>query len=213
MRRMRAVVLGVAMAAALVGAGIVAACASATGDVQGGDVVVDATPFDPHCAMSADAGTGHTFHELYKDYFGNPATGCGHLPACHADGQGKENAATITHFVCPLDVAAVVADAASELDAPIDAPSDATGDAAADGSADATTTTVGSSEETCYATMTGASGFVTTNDVADPAGSLLYKNLRKSDGTGIMPKDPPCTFSDRDLQRIAAWIAAGANND
>jgi hypothetical protein len=46
-----------------------------------------------------------------------------------------------------------------------------------------------------------------------PEKTGLHIILRKSDGTGIMPKRPEFVFADADMRRIDAWIASGAPED
>jgi hypothetical protein len=73
----------------------------------------------------------------------------------------------------------------------------------------------GHSKDECFAGITGTrAGLV---NAATPASSGLVGILRHvKDGktVGIMPLQPTtCIFSDAAIQRIEAWMAAGANND
>jgi hypothetical protein len=56
---------------------------------------------------------------------------------------------------------------------------------------------------------------VTPGDATKPPEQTsLYIVLRKSDGTGIMPKRPETVvFSPDDMARIATWLRRGAPND
>lgn len=71
--------------------------------------------------------------------------------------------------------------------------------------------TCGPTKDTCWL------GMQNNVTVCDAAGSKVLLMLRKaSDPTvpGKMPQEPTTvTFSDTDLARIRAWIAAGAKND
>ena len=99
-------VLATAMSMAL---GI--SCAEAGGEVSGGERRFDATA--PNLPLGDDAGTsetiacapadratGHTFTDLYKDYFGHvggPA--CSGDGACH--GAPEQEGASVSGYVCP----------------------------------------------------------------------------------------------------------------
>ena len=123
-----------------------------------------------------DAGTGSTFTDLYRDFFG--PTG---KASCSGDGlcHGASTAAGAKGsggFVCGSDATA------------------------------------------CWTSMTsGRSALVTTADAADPTKSALYLTIRhrRTDGSlaGSMPKRPLYVFSTASMQRIAAWVQAGAPND
>lgn len=123
-----------------------------------------------------DAGSGSTFTDLYRDFFGptGKAT-CAGDGLCHGT-SAAAGAKGSGGFVCAADATA------------------------------------------CWTSMTsGRSALVTTADAADPTKSTLYLTLRhrRVDGSlaGSMPKRPLYVFSTASMQRIAAWIQAGAKND
>ena len=176
---------------ALVGAAVapMVGC-DATGDIEGGD------PFDggtqvttleagggseggsqsSSCA-APDAGTGSTFTDLYRDYFGpNSTASCsGTAGACHGDASGA-GALGSGGFVC------------------------------------------GTSQADCFTGMNVTTAdLLSTSDTAHPENSGLEVALRKATAGGInnMPLDPPntCVFTDADIARISAWVAAGAQNN
>jgi hypothetical protein len=62
----------------------------------------------------------------------------------------------------------------------------------------------GPSKDSCWA------GLAVFND---PTLTQFYAALRKTDGTGTMPKSSSFTFQPDDLARIRAWIQQGAQND
>jgi hypothetical protein len=65
----------------------------------------------------------------------------------------------------------------------------------------------------CYNGITSAqSGLLTPGKSFNATG--LYVTLRKSDGSGLMPKQPSSVFFTPDeLSRIGAWYSAGTPND
>jgi len=69
----------------------------------------------------------------------------------------------------------------------------------------------GPTQATCWQGMQG------NVDLCDPSASKVLFMLRKASDPGAigkMPQEPTTvTFSDTDLARIRAWIAAGAKND
>ena len=74
----------------------------------------------------------------------------------------------------------------------------------------------GDTQQSCYDGITSPqANFVGQQVVVacSPCGSYLTQVLRH-DGGGIMPFFPENTvFSDDDMARVSAWIAAGAKND
>lgn len=97
--RISAIVISAACAAGAIAA---VGCATATGEISGGEARFDATA---PLACSGDAGpllsTGHTWAELYADYFGNlDRVGCAGNGSCHGDATqaGSQNSS----FVCPV---------------------------------------------------------------------------------------------------------------
>lgn len=100
----RASPLHAAAIALLLGAAATAAgCATATGDITGGEARFDASA--PLTFVAADAGplgTGHTWQELYADYFGNPGrASCAGNGSCH--GTANEPGSQTSAFVCPAN--------------------------------------------------------------------------------------------------------------
>ncbi|MBK6695530.1 MAG: hypothetical protein IPG50_25450 [Myxococcales bacterium] len=71
------------------------------------------------------------------------------------------------------------------------------------------------SRDECYAGITNKqTQLVIPGDTTTPVASrYLHVILRKSDGTGIMPKRPPFVFDELDMARIDAWLLRGAPND
>lgn len=69
----------------------------------------------------------------------------------------------------------------------------------------------GPTKATCW------QGMQANVDVCDPSASKVLFMLRKAtdpSAVGKMPQEPTSvTFSDADLARVRAWIAAGAKND
>jgi len=85
-----------------------AACAQANGTVTGGERRFDAAAqVPPEVVVTAcapeDRGTGHTFSELYKDYFGRVGlTACsGTTGECH--GGPSDKGALESNYWCPAD--------------------------------------------------------------------------------------------------------------
>jgi len=70
-------------------------------------------------------------------------------------------------------------------------------------------------KDACYKSLTSKDvGLVTAGDTtSDPKQSGLYGILRKTTGGGTMPKSPPYQFTPADLDRLTAWLKAGAPND
>jgi hypothetical protein len=75
----------------------------------------------------------------------------------------------------------------------------------------------GASQSDCFAGMSsGTADLLSSSATAHPENSGLEVALRKASGTGTdnMPLTPvSCVFSDDDIARISAWIAAGAANN
>lgn len=68
--------------------------------------------------------------------------------------------------------------------------------------------------DACYAGITNpAAHLVKLSSSGLASDTDLHRILRKSDGTGIMPKRPEFVFSREDMARIDAWILRGAPND
>lgn len=156
---------------AFVLSGVVGACAEASSDtVSGGGPRFDPTPEAPPAQPSnpaADAGSGTTFTDLYRDFFGPQApascSGPG-LTACH----GAKDHSGGNIFVCAADKAE------------------------------------------CRTGIAGLAAGATFKD------SLLFDILRKNPafGSNRMPKAPKTyTFEQPAIDRIGAWVAAGAKDD
>lgn len=101
-----------ALLPALALGGALGACAEAGGGVSGGErrfdaaaptpvVEEDAATPEPVPCAPADRGTGHTFTELYADYFGREGgAACAGDGRCH--GAADQPGAVISDFVCPV---------------------------------------------------------------------------------------------------------------
>lgn len=75
-------------------------CAKASGDIIGGDALFDATAPAAAGIDAGPLGSGHSFDELYADYFGNPArASCAGSGSCH--GADNQRGAQDSSFVCP----------------------------------------------------------------------------------------------------------------
>lgn len=69
-------------------------------------------------------------------------------------------------------------------------------------------------QSTCWAAMTGS--IVPDGGSPTPEQTTMYKALRKAPptgGSGPMPFQSSFAFCPNDLQRISAWISAGAANN
>lgn len=66
------------------------------------------------------------------------------------------------------------------------------------------------SADDCYAGMVKGHLFIPGDTSKAPDAVVLHVVLRKSDGTGFMPKSPAKVFGTGDMARIDAWLAAGA---
>lgn len=81
-----------------------AACGDATGTVSGGDPRFDASaPIAPEVMVDAGPlGTGHTFTELYQDFWGNVnRASCSGDGACHG-APNQPGSQASGGYVCPL---------------------------------------------------------------------------------------------------------------
>ena len=168
---------------------IQATACDAPQNVQGGDPLFDATP-EPKAGCDsgclAQAPSNATWTALYKDLFGPAGIG-----QCGDATRTGQNGTTSCH-----------------------------GDATGNG-AQASGFICGSSQQQCYDGITSPqANFIGQQVVVacSPCGSYLTQVLRHSDGDGgvigIMPFFPENTvFSDDDMARVSAWIAAGAKND
>jgi hypothetical protein len=145
---------------------------SGTGGADVGDASTDVDRPEER----ADAGSGATFTDLYRDFFGPTGqASCAGDGLCHGSPE-KAGAKGSSGFVCGIEKTA------------------------------------------CWTSMTtGASALVTSADATNPSTSTLVLTLRhrRPDGAviGNMPKRPLYVFSVASMQRITAWIAAGARND
>ncbi len=75
-------------------------CAKASGSITGGDALFDASAPPAAPIDAGPLGQGHTFDELYADYFGNPArASCAGNGSCH--GADNQRGSQDSSFVCP----------------------------------------------------------------------------------------------------------------
>ena len=92
-----------ALALVLAGVAGAASCATATGEISGGDPRFDASA--PLSVFSGDAGPlspGHSWQALYADYFGNPGrASCAGNGSCH--GTASQPGSQSSNFVCPAN--------------------------------------------------------------------------------------------------------------
>jgi hypothetical protein len=65
----------------------------------------------------------------------------------------------------------------------------------------------------CYASLTGASHLLRTQDAMNPAATPLFPKLRQVAGMGTMPSNSTFVFQAEDIKVLEAWIAKGAKND
>lgn len=177
----------VALCAVALSAG---ACATATGEVSGGELRKDFDPNAPPEVFTppgstedsfADAG-GSTWRGLYRDFFGRTAvSSCAAPGGCH--GAAGQSGASASGFIC--------------------------GDV-----------------ETCWQTMRTAKhprknvALVEDAATADPASAQLFKVLRfvRPDNTLAANEGMPLTpadfaFQPAQIERMQAWMRAGAKND
>lgn len=166
------------------------ACATATGDVSGGELRKDFDPNAPPEVFTppgptedsfADAGPT-TWRGLYRDFFGrNAVSSCAAPGGCHA--AAGQSGAGASSFIC--------------------------GDV-----------------DTCWQTMRTARhprknvALVEDTAIADPASAQLFKVVRfvRPDGALVTNESMPLTPSDfafqpAQIERMQAWIRAGARND
>jgi hypothetical protein len=81
-------------------AGAATGCATATGEITGGEARFDAS--EPLSTLEIDGGplsTGHSWAELYGDYFGNPRASCAGNGSCHGD--ANQPGSQDSNYVCP----------------------------------------------------------------------------------------------------------------
>lgn len=173
----------VALAALAVG------CASASGDVRGGETRFDAAAPEPLVIpVTEDPFTDASptsWKGIYRDFFGrNAKASCAGNGSCH-DSAGKPGA-KISNFIC-ADV---------------------------DG---------------CYQSLRFAKdpdprvsvfALVEDKDIASPEGAYLFAILRYRSAEGVlvpgrgMPQLPAdYAYSAAEIDRMKAWIKAGAKND
>ena len=81
-----------------------AACVNATSDTKGGEPLFDTTPPAStgavSCEIGADAGSGTTFTDLYRDFFGpTGAASCAGNGTCHGDAN-QSGARSSGGYVC-----------------------------------------------------------------------------------------------------------------
>ena len=167
------------------------ACTSATGDVVGGEP----RPFDAAAPLPlvlpiteptfADAAPT-SWKGIYRDFFGRRATksSCASTGSCH--GAAGLEGTRISHFIC-ADVDGCFKSLTTDKDP---------------------------------ATSHGNRALVEMADIATPANAQLFKviRFRTPDGMNVinfgMPQAPSdFFFSPADIDRMKAWIKAGAKND
>lgn len=184
-----------------IGAAAAAACSSATGAVRGGEPAFDAAPPIVETPQLEAGASGHTWTDLYRDYFGpTGVASCAGNGNCHGD--PAQPGAQASRFVCPRPET-------PDAGGPADASGDALGEAGPSPEAGASDA-LARARTACLDSLKGGSGLITPGTPPDQTG--LYAILRKDSG-GTMPQNPPYKFSAGDLKRITDWIAAGANND
>src|SRR6185295_8921864 len=77
------------------------ACSSATSTPSGGEPLFDAAPPPTPTSDAGSIGTGHTWTDLYTDYFGNAQrVVCAGNGICHGDAN-QPGAKDSGGFVCP----------------------------------------------------------------------------------------------------------------
>jgi len=169
---------------------IQATACDAPQNIQGGDTQFDAAPAPPPgcdsgtCISGAPANA--TWTALYKDLFGPASIG-----QCGAPTRTGQNGTTNCH----------------QKDG--------------DNGAVSSGFICGDTQQSCYDGITSPNAAFIGQKVVvacSPCGSYLTQVLRRSDGdggiTGIMPFYPEnAVFSDDDMARVTAWIAAGAQNN
>jgi hypothetical protein len=165
------------------------ACTSATGDVRGGEDRFDATAPDPLVVpitepAFADA-PATSWKGIYRDFFGRRSkASCAGNGTCHDS--AEKPGAKISNFIC-ADVAG------------------------------------------CYTSLRTAkdpdprvstTSLVEAADIAAPDNAYLFKvvRFRTADGTLVpnrgMPQIPrDFAYSAEEIDRMKAWIKAGAKND
>jgi len=165
------------------------ACASASGDVRGGEDRFDAAtpaPLVVPITEPAFADASPTsWKGIYRDFFGRRAKGsCAGNGTCH-DAEGKPGA-KISNFIC------------ADVDA-------------------------------CYQSLRNAKdpdprvstlALVEQADIATPDSAYLFKILRyrTADGKLVVGRGMPqvprdYAYSAEEIDRMKAWIKAGAKND
>jgi hypothetical protein len=174
-----------ATALAILGCAVAfSACATATGDVQGGEPRPDTgeqgatqPPPPPACVIDAMTGSGTTWSDLYRDFFGPTGkASCAGNGTCHGDAT-QQGAKSSGGYVCAGDKVACRASLLSDDTGLIQLPRDQT--------------------------EPEASGLVQELRRRKPDGSVV----------GLMPKTPECVFESAAIDRIETWIKNGAPND
>ncbi len=187
---------------------IAAACTDAGGHASGGDLVFEGGA--PAAASEGGGGTGTTFTDLYRDFFGpTGAAKCAGNGTCHGT-PDQAGASASGGYVCPDAMGSADAGATVDAAAPVDA-SDA-GDAGAGSGANP-------AKAQCRDTMMKVilvdPPFSTKSTCGQPfAKSYMHNVIRKAthaaDDENNMPKSPfTYTFSDEAVGRIDAWVQAG----
>jgi hypothetical protein len=182
-------------------ASFAAASCDASGHVNGGDPLFDASvPASGEGGVDPDQGlgTGTTFTDLYDDFFGPMSkafpnaqgqAGCAGIGACHGD-PTQPGAIASGGYVCP----------APDKDA-----------GAVAGGGDAGDGGTLSIKEICRATMI-KSGIVTCGQPFDMSyvKHVIRKINHAPDDENNMPRDPyTYAFSDKGVARFGAWVESG----
>ena len=185
-----------AAALAILGGTVVFACATATGKVEGGDALFDASvpvanaDAKVSCDIDFDGGAASgdasveggvtasaTWTALFGDYFGPTGrASCAGDGSCHGD-SGQQGAKSSGNYVCGADKDAC--------------------------------------RNSLLSTDTGLIQIPRDQDKPENSGLVQELRRRASDGsvTGLMPKRPQCIFEPGAIGRIELWIKNGAPND
>ncbi len=196
----RSLGLGVFVVAAFV---IPLACTDAGGHVSGGELAFEGGAAAPTGEAGPGGGTGTTFTDLYRDFFGpTGAAKCAGNGMCH--GAADQAGAVATGgYICP--------DVMSMGDAGTGGDAGDAGDAGGGGANPA--------KALCRSTMMKVilvdPPFSTTSTCGQPfAKAYMHNVIRKvthaADDENNMPRTPfTYTFSDEAVARIDAWVMAG----
>jgi hypothetical protein len=182
---------------------IPAACTDAGGSVSGGDLVFEGGA--PVVTSTVDAGpgagTGTTFTDLYRDFFGpSGAAKCAGNGACHGAAD-QPGAMASGGYICP-DVMPT-ADAGASADGGKEG-----------GAGNGANPAKAQCRDTMMKVIIVDPPFSGTSTCGKPfAKAYMHNVIRKAthapDDENNMPKSPVYTFSDESVARIDAWVQAG----